>query len=80
MALDLFLDDEDSNTNEHQSSRPAAIFQSIKSVLNETLVKNIGGVFEFNLTGKMNKITGTLYIKFIPSKHMIDNLLLNHPN
>ena len=33
------------------SSGPAKTFQQIKSMLSEDLVKSIGGIFQFNLSG-----------------------------
>jgi hypothetical protein len=34
------------------SGGPAATFQTLKTILNEDLVKSTGGVFQFNLSGK----------------------------
>ena len=67
LLQDFFLDDEDSSAQEmigahkkitengvqgSQRDGVAKIFETIKSLCNEELVKGVNGVFEFHLEGK----------------------------
>lgn len=54
------------------SGGPAKTFQQIQALLNEELVKSIGGIFQFNLSGKGDKNSdGLQFLTIFPVSYLL---------
>ena len=47
------------------SSGPTKTFQQIKALMSEDLVKSIGGIFQFNLSGMWNDSFGLVILHIL---------------